>query len=124
MPFNIPQRTSACKTGSRCRGGKLCRSASVFAEIGFPCSCIATSMTAATARTALRGNRGIERKKRYLTGIGSSLQVINSAILVVGGQGSSVFELGSSLSSRNRRPHDRSCPGGSIQQSWPVLSEQ
>src|SRR6516225_4897569 len=76
MPFNIPQRTKAWSTGSRCRGGNPWRAASVFAEIGCPFSCIATSMTAATARTALRGNNGMERVKRNLQRIGSTIRGI------------------------------------------------
>ena len=46
----------------RCRGGRPWRAASVFAEIGWPAACIATSITAATARTPLRGSRGMQER--------------------------------------------------------------
>src|SRR5271167_1677339 len=69
MPLRIPSRTRLCSTDSKCRGGKAWRAASVFAEIGRPGVCTATSMTAAIARSPLRGSRGMYWKKRHWRGI-------------------------------------------------------
>src|SRR5580700_4306966 len=69
MPLRMPSRTRFCSTDSKCRGGKAWRAASVFAEIGHPGACTATSMTAAIARSPLRGSRGIYGGKRRWRGI-------------------------------------------------------
>src|SRR5262245_37733745 len=60
MPLRIPSRTNACRTGSRCRGGRMLRAASAFADTGRAFACSAMSTTAVIARRPLRDNRDIE----------------------------------------------------------------
>src|SRR5215471_18548268 len=55
----MPWRTSACSTGSRCRGGKRWRVASDLAATGRERALSAISMTAAMAKAPLRGRSGI-----------------------------------------------------------------
>src|SRR3954471_8093305 len=56
MPFRMPARTSACRIGSRCRGGRVLRAANALAETGRPWAWSATSTTAVMARRPLRDN--------------------------------------------------------------------
>src|ERR1700683_4533547 len=71
MPRKIPSRTSACRTVSRCRGGRPWRDARLLAAIGRSCPCKATSTTAAIARSALRGSTDIVERATSLTPNGS-----------------------------------------------------
>src|SRR5262249_25726200 len=59
----MPWRTSACSTGSRCRGGKRWRVASDLAATGRPRALSAMSMTAAMAKAPLRGRSGMRFSK-------------------------------------------------------------
>src|SRR5215475_6474229 len=59
----MPWRTSACSTGSRCRGGRRWRVASDLAATGRPRAWSAMSMTAAMARAPLRGRSGMRFPK-------------------------------------------------------------
>ena len=60
VPLRMPWRTSACSTGSRCRGGSRWRVASALAATGRPRALSAMSMTAAMAKAPLCGRRGID----------------------------------------------------------------
>src|SRR6516165_10087918 len=59
----MPWRTSACSTGSRCRGGRRWRVARDLAATGRPCALSAMSMTAAMAKAPLRGRSGMRFPK-------------------------------------------------------------
>ena len=57
--LRMPWRTRACRTGSRCRGGRLWREAKALAATGRPRALRAMSMTAAMAKMPLRGRSGM-----------------------------------------------------------------
>src|SRR5215212_5974395 len=59
MPRRMPIRTSAWSTGSKWRAGREWRAASALADTGRPLPWRATSMTAAIARSPLRGSSAI-----------------------------------------------------------------
>src|SRR5215471_464432 len=59
----MPWRTSACSTGSRCRGGRRWRVARDLAATGRPRALSAISMTAAMAKAPLRGRSGMRFPK-------------------------------------------------------------
>src|SRR5262249_60880751 len=55
----MPCLTRACRTGSRCRGGRLWRVARALAATGRPRALSAMSITAVIARMLLRGRSGM-----------------------------------------------------------------
>src|SRR5262249_24900853 len=74
----MPWRTSACSTGSRCRGGKRWRVANDLAATGRERALSAMSMTAAMAKAPLRGRSGIGFPK-----IGERLPKLSRSVLLV-----------------------------------------